>query len=130
MHSLYRVLKFIRVKQVGEKQGKFHSPQSCKNRADPSHANIIIPLVAAGSLQSAPNRFADNAFTGNYVATIGVDFKIKTLEINGKRVTLQLWDTAGQEKFQTISAAFFRGSHGALIVYDITEGTTFDHVSR
>ena len=43
-------------------------------------------------------RFADNHFSGNYITTIGVDFKIRTIEIQGERVKLQIWDTAGQER--------------------------------
>ena len=49
-------------------------------------------------------RFADNQFSGNYITTIGVDFKIRTIELNGERVKLQIWDTAGQERFRTITS--------------------------
>ena len=49
-------------------------------------------------------RFADNTFTGNYITTIGVDFKIRTVEVDGERVKLQIWDTAGQERFRTITS--------------------------
>lgn len=49
-------------------------------------------------------RFADNTFTGSYITTIGVDFKIRTVDIDGERVKLQIWDTAGQERFRTITS--------------------------
>ena len=49
-------------------------------------------------------RFADNTFTGNYITTIGVDFKIRTIEVDGEMVKLQIWDTAGQERFRTITS--------------------------
>lgn len=49
-------------------------------------------------------RFSDNTFTGSYITTIGVDFKIKTVNIEGQRVKLQIWDTAGQERFRTITS--------------------------
>lgn len=49
-------------------------------------------------------RFADNTFSGSYITTIGVDFKIRTVEIEGERVKLQIWDTAGQERFRTITS--------------------------
>lgn len=49
-------------------------------------------------------RFSDNTFTGNYITTIGVDFKIKTMQIDGQKVKLQIWDTAGQERFRTITS--------------------------
>lgn len=49
-------------------------------------------------------RFADNTFSGNYITTIGVDFKIRTVEVDGEKVKLQIWDTAGQERFRTITS--------------------------
>jgi hypothetical protein len=49
-------------------------------------------------------RFADNHFSGSYITTIGVDFKIKTIQVDGERIKLQIWDTAGQERFRTITS--------------------------
>lgn len=51
-------------------------------------------------------RFADNTFSGSYITTIGVDFKIRTINVDGERVKLQIWDTAGQERFRTITSTF------------------------
>ncbi|CAH8462744.1 unnamed protein product [Schistosoma turkestanicum] len=75
-------------------------------------------------------RFADETFNETYISTIGVDFKIRTLEINGKVVKLQIWDTAGQERFRTITSSYYRGAQGIMIVYDITDKSTFDHVEN
>lgn len=75
-------------------------------------------------------RFADNTFTGSYITTIGVDFKIKTVDINGERVKLQIWDTAGQERFRTITSTYYRGTHGVIVVYDVTSGDSFANVKR
>ncbi|XP_022666255.1 ras-related protein Rab-35-like [Varroa jacobsoni] len=75
-------------------------------------------------------RFADNTFSGNYITTIGVDFKIRTLEIDGERVKLQIWDTAGQERFRTITSTYYRGTHGVVVVYDVTNGESFANVKR
>lgn len=75
-------------------------------------------------------RFAEDSFTSNYVATIGVDFKIKTVEVGGARVKLQLWDTAGQERFRTITSTYYRGTHGVVVVYDVTNGESFRNVKR
>lgn len=75
-------------------------------------------------------RFADNTFSGSYITTIGVDFKIRTLEIDGEKVKLQIWDTAGQERFRTITSTYYRGTHGVIVVYDVTNGESFANVKR
>uniref|UniRef100_A0A6B2LLT1 Uncharacterized protein n=1 Tax=Arcella intermedia TaxID=1963864 RepID=A0A6B2LLT1_9EUKA len=75
-------------------------------------------------------RFTENAFSENFIATLGVDFKIRTLSIENKRVRLQVWDTAGQERFRTITQAFYRGAHGVVLVYDITDRETFANIDR
>ncbi|KAG8236775.1 hypothetical protein J437_LFUL016889, partial [Ladona fulva] len=75
-------------------------------------------------------RFADNTFSGNYITTIGVDFKIRTVELDGERVKLQIWDTAGQERFRTITSTYYRGTHGVIVVYDVSNGDSFANVKR
>uniref|UniRef100_A0A3B3C832 Ras-related protein Rab-35 n=1 Tax=Oryzias melastigma TaxID=30732 RepID=A0A3B3C832_ORYME len=75
-------------------------------------------------------RFADQSFSGNYITTIGVDFKIRTVDINGERVKLQIWDTAGQERFRTITSTYYRNTHGVIIVYDVTKPESFVNVKR
>jgi len=73
-------------------------------------------------------RFAEDAFTDSYLSTIGVDFKIRTIDLEGKTVKLQIWDTAGQERFRTIAAAYYRGAHGIIVVYDVTDGESYENV--
>lgn len=73
-------------------------------------------------------RFAEDAFTDSYLSTIGVDFKIRTIDLEGKTVKLQIWDTAGQERFRTIAAAYYRGAHGIVVVYDVTDTESFQNV--
>ncbi|CAD7086690.1 unnamed protein product [Hermetia illucens] len=75
-------------------------------------------------------RFSDDMFSGSYITTIGVDFKIRTVVIDGQRVKLQIWDTAGQERFRTITSTYYRGTHGVIIVYDVTNGDSFANVRR
>eukprot|EP01138_Halocafeteria_seosinensis_P010801 gb/GECG01011031.1/.p1 GENE.gb/GECG01011031.1/~~gb/GECG01011031.1/.p1 ORF type:complete len:203 (+),score=26.45 gb/GECG01011031.1/:1-609(+) len=75
-------------------------------------------------------RFADDTYTESYISTIGVDFKIKTIEVAEKVVKLQIWDTAGQERFRTITSSYYRGAHGIIIVYDITDRESFDNVKQ
>ncbi|XP_067928156.1 ras-related protein Rab-35-like [Watersipora subatra] len=75
-------------------------------------------------------RFADNTFSGTYITTIGVDFKIRTIDVDGEKCKLQIWDTAGQERFRTITATYYRGTHGVIVVYDVCSGETFANVRR
>ncbi|KAJ1799884.1 ras GTPase [Coemansia sp. RSA 2399] len=75
-------------------------------------------------------RFADDTYTESYISTIGVDFKIRTIELDGKTVKLQIWDTAGQERFRTITSSYYRGAHGIIVVYDVTDGETFSNVKQ
>ncbi|OHT15521.1 Ras-related protein RABD1 [Tritrichomonas foetus] len=75
-------------------------------------------------------QFADQTFSDNYVSTIGVDFKIRTIESGGRQVKLQIWDTAGQERFQSITANYYHGSHAIAVVYDITNRQSFENVRK
>lgn len=70
-------------------------------------------------------RFSEYSFTPSFITTIGIDFKIRTIELDGKRVKLQIWDTAGQERFRTITTAYYRGAMGILLVYDVTDERSF-----
>lgn len=73
-------------------------------------------------------RFSDDSFTPSFITTIGIDFKIRTIELDGKRIKLQIWDTAGQERFRTITTAYYRGAMGILLVYDVTDQKSFDNI--
>jgi len=75
-------------------------------------------------------RFADNTFTDSFISTIGVDFKIRTIQLDGKNIKLQIWDTAGQERFRTITSSYYRGAHGIIVVYDVTDQVSFNNVKQ
>uniref|UniRef100_A0A7S4NVZ5 Ras-related protein Rab-2A n=1 Tax=Paramoeba aestuarina TaxID=180227 RepID=A0A7S4NVZ5_9EUKA len=74
-------------------------------------------------------QFTDRRFQPIHDLTIGVEFGSRTIEIDGNRVKLQIWDTAGQEKFRSITRSYYRGAAGALLLYDITRRETFDHLT-
>jgi small GTP-binding protein len=69
-------------------------------------------------------RFVDNIFTSNTLATIGVDFKFKTLDLKGKIVKLQIWDTAGSDAFRSIVSAYYRGANAIVLVFKIDDKIT------
>jgi len=77
---------------------------------------------------SLVTRFVDNTFSDSFISTIGIDFKIRYVDINGKQMRIQLWDVAGKERFRTITTSYYRGKHIIYIVYDITEKESFESV--
>jgi Ras-related protein Rab-1A len=75
-------------------------------------------------------RFVDDIWNDTFVPTIGVDFKIKTFEIDSKKIKMQIWDTAGQERFKNIISSYYRGAHGILLLYDVTDKDSFKNLSN
>ena len=73
-------------------------------------------------------QFTEGFFEEDTQVTIGIEFESATTEIDGKLVKLQLWDTAGQESFRSITSSYYRGAHCALLVYDVTRRSTFDYL--
>ncbi|CAD8061341.1 unnamed protein product [Paramecium primaurelia] len=90
---------------------------------------LLIGNSAVGK-SSLLLRFADNVFNESFLPTIGVDFKIRTFDLNGKTVKLQIWDTAGQERFKTITNSYYKGAHGIILVYDVTDKQSFKDVEN
>jgi small GTP-binding protein len=75
-------------------------------------------------------RYISNTFTIDTKSTVGVEFFTKTFKINDDILKLEIWDTAGQERYKAITSAYYRGSRGALIVYDITRIETYNNVDK
>ncbi|GMK55570.1 hypothetical protein CspeluHIS016_0206260 [Cutaneotrichosporon spelunceum] len=96
------------------------------------HYDFLIKLLLIGDSGVGKSclllRFCDDSWTPSFITTIGIDFKIRTIELDGKRIKLQIWDTAGQERFRTITTAYYRGAMGILIVYDVTDEKSFNNV--
>lgn len=70
-------------------------------------------------------RFTDDTFDPEQAATIGVDFKVKTLTVDGNKAKLAIWDTAGQERFRTLTPSYYRGAQGCILVYDVSSKSSF-----
>ena len=73
-------------------------------------------------------RFTDDSFTANHLTTIGIDFKIKIITLENKLIKLQIWDTAGQERFRTITKTYYKGAHGIILTYDVTDSYSFKNL--
>lgn len=75
-------------------------------------------------------RFCDSEFKENYVATIGVDFKVKIIQVEDKRIKLQIWDTAGQERFKNITQTYYKGAVGIILTYSVTDEHSFENIEK
>jgi len=75
-------------------------------------------------------QFTDKRFQPVHDLTIGVEFGARMITIDQRAIKLQIWDTAGQESFRSITRSYYRGAAGALLVYDITRRDTFNHLTR
>ena len=89
---------------------------------------IIVGNAAVGK-SNLLMRFTQNKFTEEYQATIGLEFGSKNIEIKKKTYRIQIWDTAGQETFRSITRSYFKNSVCALVVYDITNRKSFEDVN-
>jgi len=96
--------------------------------------DVRLKIVIIGDINVGKSclmyRFADNVFTSGYITNVGVDFLSRTIEVNKKKVKLELWDTAGHERFRTITSSFYKGAHGIIIVYDVTNIKSFNSVTK
>eukprot|EP00826_Nyctotherus_ovalis_P054894 TRINITY_DN723_c0_g1_i10.p1 TRINITY_DN723_c0_g1~~TRINITY_DN723_c0_g1_i10.p1 ORF type:complete len:159 (+),score=46.81 TRINITY_DN723_c0_g1_i10:171-647(+) len=75
-------------------------------------------------------QYIQNTFSCQYKATIGAEFLSKEIELDNQTITMQIWDTAGQEKYQSVQRVFYRGTDGCIIVYDLTNPATFNSVPK
>ena len=103
------------------------------NNSDQNYEFIFKVLLLGNSNVGKSSiflRFVDDIWNDTFVPTIGVDFKIKTFEIDSKKIKMQIWDTAGQERFKNIIASYYRGAHGILLLYDVTDKDSFKNLSN
>ena len=76
-------------------------------------------------------KYTDKTFQDIHMATIGLDYRLKTMKLkSGKDIKLQIWDTAGQDRFRAITKNYYKGSHGIILIYDVTNLQTFENVKN
>jgi small GTP-binding protein len=73
-------------------------------------------------------RYTDNKFIKHHLTTIGIDYKTKDVNINGKSIKLKIWDTAGQERFRNITQQYYKGADGIVLVFDLTDRNSFEKI--
>lgn len=102
-----------------------------------SYENVFKLLLIGDSgvgKSSIMMRFTDDTFSSDIGTTIGVDFKVKYINVNQnnkmKRIKLTIWDTAGQERFRTLTSSYYRGAQGVILVYDISKPESFSQLRQ
>lgn len=91
---------------------------------------VFIGNAGVGK-SSIITRFTEGIFYGDsYISTIGVDFRIKSIEYKNKKIKLQIWDTAGQERFRTITTSYYRGANCIVLVCDVSNRQSFGSISQ
>ncbi len=96
-------------------------------------ADLVYKILLLGDSEVGKScflmRYADNVFVDNYITTIGLDYKLKYIQLeSGETIKVQLWDTAGQDRYRTIAKNYYKGSHGILLLYDITKVNSFENI--
>jgi small GTP-binding protein len=76
------------------------------------------------------HRYTSHTFSASSIPTVGIDFKIMTITIDGKRIKMQCWDTAGQERYRNITANYYRNAQGIMLVYDVTNKKSFEAIDN
>lgn len=94
-----------------------------------SYKVVIVGKSSVGK-SSIMLKFTDDRFTENYLTTIGVDFKFRSFKLKEEPFKLQIWDTAGQEKYQTITKTFYKGADAVIVVFDITNRNSFEEMAN
>ncbi len=100
--------------------------QDAVKKADLSYKFVLVGDSSVGK-SAILTRFADNHFASHYSNTIGVDFRFRTIAFGKKTIQLQIWDTAGQEKFRTLTSSYYRNANCVVLVYDVTNERSFNH---
>lgn len=103
-------------------------------RRDDEKYDYLVKLVIIGDTAVGKTnillRYVNEEYKMSHVTTIGVDFKIKTINIDGIKIKMQIWDTAGQERFKTITETYYKGAAGVVLVYSVTDRKSFNSMEN
>jgi len=105
-------------------------PTGTKKTSNVNTYKILVIGDANVGKSSMLLRYVDNTFSDSFIVTIGVDSKTKDIKLEGADVKISVWDTAGQERFRTITSSYYRGAHGIMVVYDVTNRDSFQNVKK
>jgi Ras-related protein Rab-14 len=101
--------------------------------SSPSNYSYIFKYIIIGDMGVGKScllhQFTEKKFLPDCPHTIGVEFGTRIVEVAGQKIKLQIWDTAGQERFRAVTRSYYRGAAAALMVYDITRRSTYNHLS-
>ncbi|CAO4387000.1 Protein CBR-RAB-14 [Caenorhabditis briggsae] len=101
--------------------------------AAPYNYSYIFKYIIIGDMGVGKScllhQFTEKKFMADCPHTIGVEFGTRIIEVSGQKIKLQIWDTAGQERFRAVTRSYYRGAAGALMVYDMTRRSTYNHLS-
>lgn len=107
---------------------------SLNRRRDEEKYDYLVKLVIIGDTAVGKTnillRYVNEQYKATHITTIGVDFKIKSINIDGIRIRMQIWDTAGQERFKTITETYYKGAAGVVLVYSVTDRKTFNSLEN
>lgn len=103
-------------------------------RRDDERYDYLVKLVIIGDTAVGKTnillRYVNEEYKMTHITTIGVDFKIKTINIDGIKIKMQIWDTAGQERFKTITETYYKGAAGVILVYSVTDKKSFQNLEN
>ena len=101
-----------------------------KNNNSNGYTFKILTIGEGGvGKTSILRRYVENKFSKHHLATIGIDYMLKTIKINNKEIKLKIWDTAGQERYRNITHHIYKGADGIILVYDVTNEVSFNQIS-
>ncbi|TRY63224.1 hypothetical protein TCAL_11313 [Tigriopus californicus] len=109
------------------------SASSSSSSVTPYNYSYIFKYIIIGDMGVGKScllhQFTEKKFMADCPHTIGVEFGTRIIEVSGQKIKLQIWDTAGQERFRAVTRSYYRGAAGALMVYDVTRRSTYNHLS-